>query len=376
MNKKLHILFLCGWYPSRVLPTNGDFIERHAKAVSKKHKVTVLHIITDKNLKNDLEVISEEKNNITTNIAYISNTKNPLKKALLFRKALFTLLKLTGNFDVVHLNEIYPFGFFSLYLKWFQQKPFIISEHFTGYHLPQAKTLSFTEKNISRIITKNATFVCPVSNNLKDAMLNLNYKGNYVRVPNVVDTSLFYPLEKEISTFTITHVSNMLNTHKNVEGLLNVVKKLEDKIDNFKVKLIGENANKYIEYANKNNLDISNIEFINQIPHLAVVSELQNSNLFVLFSNYENLPCVILESFSCGIPVISTNVGGINEFFPKDFGFLIPAKDENALLENILKVYKNFKTDKTKMHNYVVENFSEDKIVSNFENLYFKSLKS
>ena len=46
LKKKLHILFLCGWYPSSVLPQNGDFIMRHAEAVSSKHKVSVLHIIS------------------------------------------------------------------------------------------------------------------------------------------------------------------------------------------------------------------------------------------------------------------------------------------------------------------------------------------
>lgn len=375
MKNKLHVLFICGWYPSRVLPTNGDFIERHAEAVGKKLKVTILHIITDENLKGSIEIVTEEKKYITTHIAYLKKTNNPFKRILLFRKAFLILINRIENFDVVHLNEIYPFGVLSLYLKLFKNKPYIISEHFTGYHLPYAKNISFTEKIISRIITKNAAFVCPVSNDLRNAMLKLNYIGNYVRVPNVVGTNIFYPLEKNNSTFTITHISNMLNEHKNVEGFLNVIKQLEGQIDDFKVKLIGQNSLKYKEYAKKNNLDLSRLEFIDQIPHREVVSQLQNSNLFVLFSNFENLPCVILESFSCGIPVISTNVGGIDEYFPEDFGILIPPKNENSLLESILKIHKEFESDKNKMHNYVIENFGEEVISNKFIELYNKALK-
>jgi len=45
--KKLHVLFLASWYPSRVLKTNGDFIQRHAEAVALQHNVTVLHVISD-----------------------------------------------------------------------------------------------------------------------------------------------------------------------------------------------------------------------------------------------------------------------------------------------------------------------------------------
>ena len=211
MNNKLHILFLCGWYPSRVLPTNGDFIERHALAISLKHQVTVIHIITDKNVSNNLEIISTKEKQITTHIAYLKKTKNPIKKTYLYAKAFLRILGKIKNLDVVHLNEVYPFGIFSLYLKWFKNKPYIISEHHTGYHKPQAEKLTFTHKFISKIITKNATFICPVSNDLRDAMRALNLKGNYFRVPNVVNTDLFFPTENTNNTFIITHISNMLN---------------------------------------------------------------------------------------------------------------------------------------------------------------------
>ncbi len=378
MSKKIHILFLCGWFPSRVLPTNGDFIERHAKAVSHKHKVTILHIISDENCNQKIEIVSEKKDELNIHIAYIKKTKNPLKKILLYRKAFLSLLKHIGDFDVVHLNKLYPFGIFTLYLKKTRKKQFIISEHFTGYHLPLSKNISFLEKFISKKIAKSAAFICPVSNNLKDAMQQLGFKGNYTRIPNVVDTNLFVPSESKNSVFTISHISNMVNPHKNIEGLLQVIKNLEAKLVNFKVEIIGENSSKYITFATKIGINLNNVTFIDQIPHKEIANRLQNSDLFILFSNYENLPCVILESFSCGVPVISTNVGGINEYFPEGFGKLIQKNNQEELLKSILNFEKSFKTktlNKQKMHNYVINNFSESKIALEFEKLYFKSLK-
>ena len=156
MSNKLNILFLCGWYPSKVLPNNGDFIERHALAVSKKCNVTVVHIISDENQTKEIEIVSRENQGIKEHIAYLKSTENPILKSLLFLKAFFKLLKLIPKIEVVHLNEIYPFGIFSLYLKWFQKKPFLISEHFTGYHQPKAKKLSLLRIITSKIITKNA----------------------------------------------------------------------------------------------------------------------------------------------------------------------------------------------------------------------------
>ena len=66
MQQKLSVLFLCGWYPSRVLPTNGDFIQRHAEAVALKHQVTIMHIVTDKNLIKNLEIKSDVINGVKT----------------------------------------------------------------------------------------------------------------------------------------------------------------------------------------------------------------------------------------------------------------------------------------------------------------------
>ncbi|MGY0408180.1 MAG: hypothetical protein ACWIPJ_07490, partial [Polaribacter sp.] len=78
MTQRLHILFLCGWFPSRVFPTNGDFIERHAKAVARKHTVSILHIVSDKNLRKKTEITTKKEENITTYIAYIKKTNNKL----------------------------------------------------------------------------------------------------------------------------------------------------------------------------------------------------------------------------------------------------------------------------------------------------------
>ncbi len=372
MNKKLHILFISSWYPSRVFPTNGDFVQRHAEAVATKHKVTVIHVVTDSSLKSS-EKFNEKINNVETKIIYIPKTNNRILKLIRFFKVYLSSIKKIEPIDIVHVNITFPIGLVALYLKWFHKKSYLISEHWSGYLFPNNKSISVFQKLITKIISKNASFICPVSTNLKNEMLSIGLKGNYFPVPNVVDTSYFKPSKISSNEFIVSHISGMDNSIKNVEGIINVVSKLTENIPNLKFNLIGNNSNKYINKIN--NSEIENVNVINQIPNLEVANYLKQSTVFILFSNYENLPCVILESFACGIPVISTNVGGISEYFPPNFGFLIEPKDEVALEKAILKIYNNkISLNKKLMHNYAENNFGINTISDTFSKLYFKIL--
>lgn len=368
MNKKQSILFLSSWYPSRVLVSNGDFIQRHAEAVALVHKVTLLHVITDIKAKEPIEISDNVINNVRTLIAYIQPSSF---KIFRFLKAYKILLKRAGNYDVVHVNKLFPIGVLAVYLKLFKGVNFLISEHHHIYHTPYNKKIGFFEKIFSKFITKKASFVCPVSEDLAKSMQSFGLKGNYSIVPNVVKTEVFYKKKKtNDNVFTLLHVSSMADL-KNVKGILNVISEVQKSIKDFEFYLIGSNSIQYKDYANSLKIDADKIHFIDEIDQAELSLYYRKADVFLLFSDIENLPCVILESFSSGTFVISTDVGGINEFFPEDYGTLIEKGNEKQLLEKILKVYKESKqTNPDEMHNYVEENFSSLSIAKQFSVLY------
>ena len=45
IHKRHKILFISSWFPNKLEPTNGNFVQRHAEAVSLLHDVEVLHAI-------------------------------------------------------------------------------------------------------------------------------------------------------------------------------------------------------------------------------------------------------------------------------------------------------------------------------------------
>jgi glycosyltransferase involved in cell wall biosynthesis len=377
LNKDLHILFLCSWYPSRVHHTNGDFIQRHAQAVASRHKVSVLHLVTDDNLVKPIDLEIRNENGLTNHIGYIKKTWNPVYKVFLFLKAYFQILTKLNKIDVVHLNTLFPLGVFALHLKWFRNIPYITSEHWSGYHFPLSKNISNFEHFLSKKIARNAFFICTVSKNLAISMQRMGLKGNYHPVPNVTKTDIFSPKKEELrKSFKILHVSNMNNAIKNISGILNAFVRIQEKIPKLEMLMIGEMALSYQKEVTSMGLSNS-IELKNHLPQKKLADYYKSADLFVLFSNTENLPCVILESFSTGTPVISTDVGGISEFFPKNFGSLISAQQEEELASEIISFYNNEKTfaQPSEMHSYVEQHFSETVICKQFGQLYKKALQ-
>jgi glycosyltransferase involved in cell wall biosynthesis len=371
---KLHILFLSGWYPSRVLPINGDFVQRHAEAIATKHKVSAVHLITDPKANESIEISISEINNVTTYIAYIKKTWNPIYKLYSFYKAYKEILKTVGDYHLIHLNKLYPFGIIAFLSKLFIKKPFLITEHWSGYQKPHNRKISFLEKSISKLIARKADFICPVSQHLAMAMENFGLKGQYHPVPNVVKTNIFIPKKETNKRLTLIHISSLFDEVKNVTGILNTLGALKKKEIDFICHFIGGTDTNFKEIISKNNLNKNDILFIDFLEQEKLVSYLQQADALLLFSNYENLPCVILEAFSTGIPVIATNVGGISEYFPENFGKLIKVQDEKDLEEAIISIQSTKWATPNEMHNYAVENFSPAMIADKFNYLYKKML--
>jgi glycosyltransferase involved in cell wall biosynthesis len=355
-----------------VLPTNGDFIQRHAESVALLHHVTAIHVKTDPKVTDNIEITEEIIHNVRTLIAYI---KPSVFKPLLFYFAYKSLLKRAGHIDVIHVNKLYPVGLLAWLMRRLNRLPYLITEHHSIYQFPRNKTIGWIEKFLSKQIVKKAGFVCPVSDNLGKSMQEFGLSGTYQKVPNVVNTEIFAPKKRiKNDLFTITHVSNMVEL-KNIEGILLVIKAFQKKVSQFKLNLIGSDFSKFESFVKENKIDTSNITNIRYLPQDELARYYRESDVFLLFSNTENLPCVVLESFSSGTPVISSDVGGVSEYFPESFGILVEKGNEKQLLEALLRVYNRFDSETPElMHQYAVTHFSPMSIAKQFSKLYMELL--
>jgi len=136
----------------------------------------------------------------------------------------------------------------------------------------------------------------------------------------------------------------------------------------------------FVWIGNQHNPDFEypeNAVFLGNIPDAA--SYIRYADLFMLPSNYEGLPMVIIESLASGVPVVASDVGGITELlngvngvalkndaslFAKKISFIIGLEESErkAMSDNALKTYKD---------KFTVENMSKG-YLHIYENLQYK----
>jgi len=328
-SKKLNVFFLAAWYPNRNDSMWGLFVQRHALALKTFCSINVLYICPDENLKKenfDVEVITDNGiievkvyyKQVKTNIPVISHLIKAYRYFIANYAGYKILKNSVGKPDITHVHILTRAGILALYLKYFKRIPYVITEHWSRY-LPAVDAYKgWFKKILTNKIVKNASAVTCVTEDLKNAMLNHGLKNdNYFVLNNVVDTEKFIPDYSKIlnEKKRIIHISTFDDKSKNISGILRAIKKISEKRQDFECRLIGEGVDfeELKHYADELKIKDSFVFFCGEKENKALVSEINNADFMLLFSNYENMPVVINESFACGIPVIATNVGGISK---------------------------------------------------------------
>jgi L-malate glycosyltransferase len=380
VDKKINVLFLCSWYPSRTNDTSGNFVEKHIEAVSKHVNPVVFAYFSDENCKK-FEVVKnkKDKSGILEIIIYYPNKSNifflkQLKLIIRYFKIIKELLSIlkSKKIDLIHVNVAYPIGFLALFLYLYKKIPFVVTEHSTIYSKDNTKIPIF-QKWVSKVTFNHAKMLLPVSENLGSSILLFSKNKNIKVVPNVVDVDIF--ILKEIVPNEITkfiHISTAKDEQKNLSGIIEVFARVLINNPNTHLKIISDfSLDKYKFLAKRLKINDGNISFYGKSTTKEIANFLGKSDALVLFSNYENFPCVIPESFSVGIPVIATKINGIPEYVNETNGILVEAKNKEQLekaFQQIIAKERIF--NPVELRKYAIEHFSYESVGNKIVSAY------
>ncbi len=385
-NKRFKIWFFPRWYPDRSDTMFGLFVQRHAQAISITDDVFVLYITPSSICKENYEIAELHVNGITEIICYYKKYHGLFESIINFYKYIIGTFKVYhycrkkyGISDINHVHILTRTSILPYYLKIKNKIPYIITEHWSRYLPENIKTGSYKgilRKFFTRLFVYNSFAVTTVTKNLGDAMkmAGLNSK-KYLVIPNVADSKAFYPsTEKNNSRVKkLIHISCFDEKAKNVKGIIDVISELWQERSDFTMQIIGDGPdyNDVFEYSASKNIPKNVLIFAGLVEGEELAKTMRESDLFVMFSNYENLPCTIVESMTSGVPVISTDVGGIREFVPEYAGSLISKANKSELKQAIVSAMDNPTSfDKQKTREYALNTFSNEAISIKFHTLY------
>ncbi len=349
------------WYPNRYDDQDGDFVGRHVAAIAQQGgaAVAVLFAAVARGPLPGLIAAEEDFSGPWPTLRYyyraaptgLALLDKPLKLLLYFWCLARGYRRICGHWGqppaLVHVHVLLRTGLFAWALRLWFGIPFIITEHWTAYLPGRAEALSWPRRLLTRAVVRRAAALHTVSANLRAALAALGaVNARTVVIPNVVDTALFHPAASLVRTSggpVLLHVAAFNEAAKNLSGLLRVVAGLRSQLPGLRLRIAGYGPDEALMRAEAARLGLlteGSVVFLGKLTHAEVAEEMRRASCFVLFSNFENLPCVLVEAQASGLPAVATKVGGVPELLPADgrFGELVAAGDEAALTQAIQTV--------------------------------------
>ena len=386
----MNILHLLSWFPTPDDPTLGNFCVRMIDALPEECHSVILSVCDGKDMTKSFEVKEIPGVRHTHVQIYIRPPKiNAIRKLKMLRMYQYGLKYIKQRFfnpDLIHLHVTYPLGQVALLWKKLLGYKYVLTEHWTIYQ-PQNKDVLVGKLKRKIIkIANNAELIMPVSLDLQRCMEGHGVNNRFQVIYNLVNTDMFTlrqppcidsnrttssrndlqgSIKNDIHVWKkhILHISTLRDEAKNFSGILRTIERLRKQRDDFELHVIHDyDAPEFKTFVKEHHLEDCVI-FHGKKTSAEVAQAYQDADFFVLFSNFENLPCVIVEAFASGVPVLSTSVGGIAEIVSPERGILIPQGDEEALLQGMNQLLDHSSEyDRQAIRDYAIKTFAAQNI--------------
>ena len=378
----MNVLHLLSWFPTPDDPTLGNFCIRMIDALPQDCHSVILSVCEGKNMTKSFEVKEIQGKHHTHVQIYIRPPKvNALRKLKMLRMYQYGLRYVKKHFfnpDLLHLHVAFPLGQVALLWHKLYGYSYVMTEHWTIYQPQNKDVLVGKLKRKIVKIANHASLIMPVSLNLQHCMEGHGVHNRFQVIYNLVNTDIFkLGVPHQGAKKQMLHISTLRDEAKNFSGILRTIERLRQQRDDFELHVIHDyEAPEFKDFVKKHHLEDCVVFHGKKISE-EVAKAYQEADFFVLFSNFENLPCVIVEAFASGVPVLSTAVGGIAEILTPERGILIDSGDENALLKSMDSMLDHCREyDREAIRDYALKTFAAQNIGQQIDEQYHKIVRN
>lgn len=228
--------------------------------------------------------------------------------------------------------------------------------------------------------------VTAVSRFLKEKTLtNYSIEKDIAVIPNFVDTNHFKPIEDcgfrnqlaPNGEKILVHTSNFRPV-KRVPDTIRIFEQVQKEIPS-KLLLIGDGPDRSEceRLCREINL-CDKVKFLGKQEGLVEI--LNSADVFLIPSQSESFGLAALEAMACGLPVISSSVGGLPELVKhNECGFIAEIGDIDRMSKYAIELLSNdkkYEIFSANARKRAVDEFDISKVIPHYEKFYDKVLKS
>lgn len=300
-----------------------------------------------------------KRNSSIKNFQIGGNGKNPIaiiKEQYKFKKEI-------KNNSLVFLNP--SLGFNSFFRDGFFAKqliskniPFIVFFHGWNLDFESKVTKKYQSFFLNSFGKAKKIFV--LSKDFKNKLEEWGYKGEIIIETTNIDSTLLkdFNFEEKLDDINKTQSLKILFLARMLKekGIFETIESFNNLSDNYNIELFiagdGEDLSE-VKKISKNN---PKIHVLGRVEGQEKIDLFSKSHIYAFPTFYgEGLPTSILEAMAFGMPVITTNMGGLKEFFKnEEMGYLIKPKNIKELTNGLEKLI----TDKDKISQFAKFNFA------------------
>lgn len=255
---------------------------------------------------------------------------------------LWRVWRLCGRVDVVHLmaNSGWSWQLFSapvLWVGWLRGTPVIVNYRGGEAESYLARSARWVRPSLSRA----AALVVP-SGFLQAVFAKFDISSAVI--PNIIDLNTFSPAQtpETEGAFTLAITRNLEPIY-GLDVAINALAIVREQAPDVRLVIAGSGPQKVALESLVAELELRDaVEFCGRLSREEIVALYRRCDAALNPTHVDNMPNSVLEALACGLPVISTDVGGV-PFIVRDdqTALLVPPDDPEAMAAAILRVYRD-----------------------------------
>ena len=159
--------------------------------------------------------------------------------------------------------------------------------------------------------------------------------------PHIVEIERFWPSKAEIKEPVFISAKN-LEEYSNIGSIIRAFAIIKEKFPAARLLITGDGPQKSYLKSLVKDLSVSNVEFLEGLSNEEMPGVYRRASIFLHATKIESFGIALVEALASGVPVVSTNVGGIPDIIKDEVnGYLIEFDDHTAMAERVIKLLED-----------------------------------